>query len=351
MAIVGSDLSAVILAHLLSSEHELNTVLISAKQSMEDFRKGAEEHPISIDESLDFFPADEKSEEALAWLAEKVLGESVAGEIKETIPSTFESGEFKKFVGFGERKLTTIDAVEYYLQQRQQSLTLSPNQWVDLLLKQFKGEVIDRAQPTQILVEEGHVKALVINETKRIEADRFIFCGSSRDLLELVPQDVLPGRVRQKIAKAKLFHRLNLNLTFSEDMEHQSEIHVLMGTKDDFEPVIGQFQYMESEEGQKRLTSSWTYLMNNDEYEDPESMTSIVKYMKRQIKRAYPEAFEVVASESISVSRDSHGHLDLEDTRVKGIDNFFIGSSHLGDGQSHLAKITAAKRVYDQFFS
>ncbi|MEZ4870867.1 MAG: hypothetical protein R2827_01215 [Bdellovibrionales bacterium] len=55
VAVVGSDLSALILCHLLKNEHDLSTILVSAKQSLEDFRKGAEEHPINIDENLQFF--------------------------------------------------------------------------------------------------------------------------------------------------------------------------------------------------------------------------------------------------------------------------------------------------------
>ncbi|MEZ4870870.1 MAG: hypothetical protein R2827_01230 [Bdellovibrionales bacterium] len=91
--------------------------------------------------------------------------------------------------------------------------------------------------------------------------------------------------------------------------------------------------------------------MNEDEYEDPEIMTAVIKYMKRQIKRAYPECFDVLVSESISVVRHSHGRVDLAESKIKGVDNFFIGSSQIGSGEGLQAKISAAHRVYDEFFS
>ncbi|MEZ4870869.1 MAG: hypothetical protein R2827_01225 [Bdellovibrionales bacterium] len=79
-------------------------------------------------------------------------------------------------------------------------------------------------------------------------------------MLELIPPDVLPGRIRQKIAKAQLFHRLSMTLSFSETFDHHPEMHVLMGTKDDFEPVVGQFYTTKNDAGEDQLHSTWTYL-------------------------------------------------------------------------------------------
>ena len=351
VAIVGSDLSSLILAYLLSEEHDLKTILISAKQSLQDFRKDAVETPINVDETIDYYPATDHSRNSIDWLAETVLKQPLVSGAKESIPKTFESGEFKSFVGFGERKLKTIDAIEYYLQQQNLPLQLSPEEWVKLLLEKYNGEILHKSQPTQILLEEGKVKAIVLNETKRLEADRFIFCGSARDLLELVPQDDLPGRTRQKIAKSKLYHRLNMQLTFSEVFDHHPEIHILMGTKDDFEPVVDQFHLTTNDQGEQQLSSSWTYLLNSDEYEDPELMTAVVKYIKRQIKRAYPESFEILSGESISVVRDCYGHVGLDSTKIKGMDNFYVGSPQMGEGQSLQAQISSAQKVYEEFFA
>ncbi|MEZ4870868.1 MAG: hypothetical protein R2827_01220 [Bdellovibrionales bacterium] len=111
----------------------------------------------------------------MEWLSEKVLGQNIRGENREALPRTYESGGFKTFVGFGERKLKTIDVIDYYLSQNNIELKLSPDEWVNLLLQKYDGEILHKSELTQVLIEDGRIKSIILNETTRLEADKYIF--------------------------------------------------------------------------------------------------------------------------------------------------------------------------------
>lgn len=357
VAIIGSDLSTLILAQLLHAQHELKTVVISTKQSLQDFRKDINDQSICLDENIQFLPGDSESIDAIQWLYNSVLETDIESQINEANPVTFDGGKFKPFLGFGGRDLKTIDILNYYFNQQEAHLNLSPEEWAQLLIKKFEGDFLPKSFVTQVIVEDGRVESVILNETKKLAADKFVFCGSPKELLELLPSSVLTGKVRQKIAKSPLYTRLNLNIQHGTNFDHQSGIHVLVGTKDDFEPVVGRFAQGpllidggESTDS-KVLTSHWTYLLNDENYGEPEAIGAAVKYMKRQIKRAYPESFDGENQETIAVYRDSHGHVDLDSIQLKGLNNFFIASSQTRSTESYISRIQSAKCCYEGFFS
>ncbi len=342
VVVIGSELVSILTAQKLALSGR-RVALVPTKESLEDFRKDHSATDIKLNEPSTYIPFSSRAEGLINWLEDQFFSpKSLYSDIQEQPPVTFEGGQFKPFLGFGERALKTMDALQYYLCPKRFSLTLTPQEWADKIIKEAQFDLLDRSTITSFEIAEKQIVSATINGSKLIKADEFIFCSSPKELLKLLDNKVFAGRERQRLAKANLWSRINLSIEYKESFTHQPGMHVLMGSKDDFEPMVGEFFTLN-----ETLFSQWSYLLNEDQFEDAEVSGGVIKYMKRQLKRAYPESFDLIKSEKITVHGDTHGPIEglFVHLNIKNINNLYIAGPQLSDAGGVLSSLDMSQKI------
>ena len=94
--------------------------------------------------------------------------------------------------------------------------------------------------------------------------------------------------------------------------------------------------------------SQWITFMNDEEAEDSELVGAALKKMKRQIKRAYPNALEQLQFERIFVVPSFAGHGDLKlaaNQTLPGLSNLWIGSAQVHAQKNLLGALLQAEMI------
>lgn len=309
--VVGSGLTGLIIANRLSQETDKVLLLESG-----DHAGGWLCRP-----HLPFYPASESSTRSLQNL-ENLLGMKIFGDATESMPVTFDSGEFKPFMGFGDKAPDFYDEVAFYCAPQMLQLKLTPTEWIAQLINNFKGTVATKSIVTRFQVENGQVQNVLVNGTKKIQGRNFIFCGDIKDLERLIPHDFNGPKVRTKISKTKTWSRVTLIIDHKTKVTDSEQLHILMGTaQDEIVTCVGKFNNNQS---------LWTTFVADEEAEDPEITAHALKRVKRQIKRAYPDSFPEGITEKIVVQSGFGGHFDIKlnaNQTWPDLENLWMGSA------------------------
>lgn len=267
---------------------------------------------------LTFVPDEAVTEKLIAQLAQN-LQLHIDGDINSMAPQTFQQGHFTPFMGFGERKFKTIDAMSFYMKAPYRVLTTGPSEWNraarNLYLQDLEwGAVITYVLP----LEEGGFE-ITVNGAQKVRSTQLIWADDPQELVNVrLSESKIPQKLSQKFSKNQGFTAIELYLAHSQSLNFESDqqlpIQFLMGSKDDFEPCIGRFflrDFLRGGESSLSLTSTWMTLLPADVEEDTEFLGNMLRFMKRQIKRAFPEAAGNISSEKIIIRSKSHGAIDL----------------------------------------
>ena len=132
-------------------------------------------------------------------------------------------------------------------------------------------------------------------------------------------------------------------------MSDLQNIHVLNGTtQDEFGPCVGAFQAPAEVNGENLQYSQWLTFVEDEEAEDTEIIGFALKKIKRQIKRAYPDALENLKFERILVVPSYAGHGDLKlsaNQSLAGVENFWVGSSQVHVQKNLLGALLQAELI------
>lgn len=348
-AIIGAGLSGVSLANKLAQETS-SVALIEALDTFGGNNKKINFPTGPINNGLRFFPATNSTEKALLFI-ENQLGLSLIKNKLHRPPVTFESGQIKPFLGFGDTSPDFYEELVYFLNEESYELHLQPFEWLKLLFEKFQGEFIPKSYVTKIQVQGERVESLVLNGSKNLKAQNYIFCGSVRDLVKIIPEG-LGAKQKQKLSKAKTWAAICLDLCHSHVVTDLSNIHLLNGTtQDDIGPCVGQFlptlPPVNLNEPQMQ-TSQWMTFVDSAATEDSEIAATALKKIKRQIKRAYPQALEALQSERISLITN-YSHLNdfaLQGQQtLPGIENLWIGSGQVRSEKNITGSLLQAELV------
>jgi len=321
--VIGSGLTGVLSAHLAHRAGK-KVLLLEARDIVGGAVRRIQTDVGALPSSLEFFPENEISISLIQKLSD-VLGVQVLAETEETRPLTFDEGHFKPFVGFGDRKNPSIGELSFYNNPRSLKLLSGPDQWLETLLQLGIGDVQTLAEVTHFEVSEHNVTTVTINAANSFTAPKIIFAAPPKHLDLLFKQEDLAPKTRSRIAKSHVWTSVGLHLHHKQLQTQEMGLHFLMGSSEEFEPCVGRF-FTPEENGQK---SCWISLIPEEKSEDVEFIADTIKYMKRQIKRAYHEAFENLVNEKIVVAIQSHGHMQLkldEPSHFHEIKNFFVAS-------------------------
>lgn len=346
-AIIDSGVCGRLIAYELAKKSH-SVVLLETREALGPQRVFVETSKGRLKGHLEVFPETNENRELLNWFGE-VIHDNTTQKTYSQSPVTVESGKLVPFMGFGDKKFQSIDQVSYYNFNEVLPLSCSPEEWILQLDEIAQVEKFSGVEVTSIEVEEDKIANVTINGDKTIFANNFVYCGSIKEFAELIPIEAIPAKVRQRIAKTRTWSTVSMHIEHNEPMTDNYSLHFLMGSKTDFEPCIGRFFEPSSKDNnEKTQYSIWFSLVETELVEDPEHLGSVLRNMKRQIKRAYENLFDSVKNEKIVVDRESHAHFQLglkSEMHIPSLNNLTLASSQLATNIDFLGEIEMAQKT------
>lgn len=342
-AIVGAGLTGLSLAAALSRETN-NIVLLDGADSYGGLTRPIQFPSGTIDNGLRHIPATDLNQLALEHL-ESLLGLKLVKGVTDSPPITFEDGSLRPFVGFGDRSPEFYDQIAPLLNSRFFELHLAPRDWPALLMEKFTGQFMPRSHVTRVNVEGDLVTHLTINGAKSVRAGQVIYTGAIKPL-SVILGDLLNPRQKQKLSKNSYWTAVCLDLCHARQVTGDPSLHVLNGTTaDDIGPCVGRF-VTSVEDGPQ--ASQWMTFLDEEVTEESEIVAHALKKIKRQIKRAYPDALEGLVRERILLAPMVSGTGDLKlnaDQSFPGVGNLWIASAALSHTKGTAAALLQSRML------
>jgi hypothetical protein len=212
-------------------------------------------------------------------------------------------------------------------------LTLPVHQIINLIKDKFQGDIQTKSYVTKFNFTEDKLTHVTVNGTKQIYANNFIFAGNVRDLAVLMPDEFLNLRAKAKLKKDTAWMGLCLDLFHEIQPELQAveknNLFILNGTTDDdIGPCVGRFNTADTQTQPAHQVSQWMSFVDVDTAEETENIAEVLKKMKRQIKRAFPEMAENIKGERLYMTSPlSCGDIKLNSNgTLHKVDNLWIAS-------------------------
>jgi hypothetical protein len=345
--IIGAGLSGLIVASALSKETD-NIALIEAQDFIGGFNKPVKNSTGTINHGLRYVPDLPSAHRALEFVS-SLIGQEISTTSQELPPVTYESGQFKEFVGFGNNSPDFYEELAYFMTSSRLNVNIEPHAWPALLASKYTGDLFNRSYVTKINFTDGRATDVVINGSKNIHGQNFIYCASLKDLAVILPDGVISARAKQKLSKNIYWTGVGLDLVHTHEVTESRAIHILNGTtQDEIGPCAGAFHSPVLLDDGALQTSQWLTYVDEEATEDSEVVAVALKKIKRQIKRAYPSAFENLKSERIAVTPNCAGSVDIKrnaNQSLPGAENLWLCSHQLHPQRNLIGAIGQAQLV------
>ena len=343
VVVVGSGISGLIVA-VECLKKGLEVCLIDSA----DFAGGHSRliySPIGmIDNGIKYIPDNSSGRAAIEKL-ETLLGKEIKAQFVESGPITYHGGELKPFVGFGKAAPLFHREISYYLDPVRIEIEPKIGSLVGEMISILGDRFIPQASVTKLNGKLGEVQSITINGQKNISGKQFVMACSPKVLNLIHVDEVFSSKIKQKLAKNSFWTAVTLDLFHKGRVSSRAEIHLLDGTtQDEIGPCVGLFHDLQSvPTGDLEIQrSQWVTFVDDESSEDPEIIGVCLKKIKRQIKRAYPAAFDgsiPLYSEKITINPYAEGDLDskiIDGGRLNNMDNLWLAHSSVS-GISNLA--------------
>ena len=234
-------------------------------------------------------------------------------DLLEGPPTTFDKGQFRSFLGFGDKKISSLEAVQVFCSSKRFRPQLKvEHQWERVLQDTEQHLFLDQ-QVTGIHHEDSRITKLDLNGKSSISADHFYFFDHFQFLYEQLGQEL--KKAASQFAKAKWHSSVNLVIHHTERPEalELDDVYLLMGSKE--QPCIGQFLEIDGQ-----LVSRWESFFASELSLDAEMTGAMVKEIKKQIKRAF----------TFPESNKDHEHILIHDRVFADFEKSSIESGPIG---------------------
>lgn len=306
--VIGGGLSGLLVAHKLHSNGQKVKLFEASEKLGGRFSRGF----------LPFLPADTDQQNCLQWL--NSLGFQIEFVEQAHRPQIYENGHFQDLAGFGDTKIAGADYYLPLLSTAECKITPTFNAEYQRFLSQLPFEYQTLSELTGLAKTEDKLNVATINDEHQIGFKNLVFAAAPQKLMECLPAELLALKSMARLSKQEYWASINVQYDHESPMNAPAEVLFLTSQGQDLDVVAGRV----TEQGSK---SQWMTLIPMEVIEDTEKITQILRAIRRQIKRPYPEALNN-AKETLWITPYSHGG-DLPASQIKGIDNLWMAHSSL----------------------
>ena len=284
IAIISDGLAGFMLANVLSKKNHAVTLVDTDNQPKSN------EHFRNFD--IRFLPNTPAVCNGLSLL-EKCFSLSLDIRAVETTPLTIDGGEAKPFVGFGDSRSSAVQPLSFYNATSCLQIDGSKQNLVELSLARDQYKVLPYAELTAIHFNGSRIEKITVNGQTDIDAEYFIYLNSPRELIGVLPQELIGTKTRMRIAKSSSWTQINLQLNHASSSPPPiSDLLFLLSNQPEHSPCVGQFQ------GQ---SSVWTTFIPTELAEDPACVAENLKSIRKLVRKAFPEILPT-PQEAVSVN-------------------------------------------------
>lgn len=334
--IIGSGLTGLFLAHRLHHAGQ-RVALLEARPDLGGRSRRPGSH-IYASTGLDFVAATNENVALLEWV-KSVSPLALNFEVREHRPQLYDEGRWRPFAGFGDVDFQSITELSQYSHSHDILIEPGLEHVVRVLVEQLPFEAQTMSEVTGIKVEDGKVTEVVVNGDKSIKADRVVFTPHPTLLNHLIEGDGLNAKNRTRLAKMQAWTAVMLELQHPAPLVDDPSIRIFTHSAKEFEPVVGRvFGNM----------SRWMTLVPGEREAEHEFVGQCIRHIKRQLKRAWPTAFDTPVSERIFVQPNSMGQQSLktkDNFRFPEISNLFVGSHILGNQGGEIGSLELVREL------
>jgi hypothetical protein len=341
--IIGGGLTGLFLAHRLQRGGHTVTLLEARETLGGRYKRASQSQPYSSP-GLDLIPSGQEQMALLEWLKNH-LPIPLNLELREHYPQIFDEGKWRPFAGFGESNFQSVGELSA-LFGHTHHVDLQPplEQITRALVEQLPIEAQTMSEVTGFKVAEGKVTEVVVNGDKSIKADSVIFTPPPALANNFFAGEDLPIKHRTRLAKMQSWTAVTLELQHEPALVDDSSVRFFTHNAKEFEPVVGRVF---------GATSKWMTLVPGDREADHEFAGQCIRHIKRQLKRAWPLAFEGSAktNEKIYVQLHAYGQHSLrakETYRFPEISNFYLANHALASLPGELGALEPVKVLAEQ---
>ena len=308
--VVGAGLSGLMCA---TSLHRIghDVVLFEASDLVGGLCRGAHLGGQTLSYGLKLFPYSLELQRGLQLL-ESLLGRAVIAGTTSKPPVTFHKAGFQPFVGFGEDAPPFVDEISEYLKAEQIEVLSSPQDWIAWLQAELGDRLHFGNAVQKVEIGADDTRRLVFENGQHFGFTNLILAIPPERVPILLPEGLMATKAIQKLANSKTWTSLSLDLVHSHHVSDRTEAHLLMGTGESAHACVGGFREPTLIDQTPRQISQWLTFIAPEQGIDTEYIGQVFREMKRQIKRAYPQALEKLVSERILVAETSHAQVDLK---------------------------------------
>ncbi|MEE6249230.1 MAG: NAD(P)-binding protein [Bdellovibrionota bacterium] len=357
IAVIGAGLNGLIITHSLAKAGKKVILVESADRLGGVFQ----EHNMKLGKLPDFFSNQkyfsEAAENFSRWCS-RLFGEETAFVKVNPSTKTFDSGKFKDFIGFGDKAPVFVDELTAYTNteklQMQTSFSSITQSYIQELEALENVDILTNSILTAFHPLEGQIDLIEVNDGKKIEADEYVFTGSLFSLDSLSEEvEVLTKSQKQSLAKANSFTAVHLEFVHPGNELPIEEDFVLSAAKEKSQACYGQFSLADNFSGAQAEAyqmSTWLSFVESNLTNDMETTGNLVREMKRQVKRAFPEAIDNAVFERVVVTPDSHctNKVKVKDLKSTNFPNFYILSKELDESDGIMGRVKTAVDFLDE---
>lgn len=305
---------------------------------------------LMMNNGLRLLPDSADTRNALEFLS-TLLHTNLSLSQVESSPLTYESGGLRPFVGFGDAAPPFLHQIAGFLNSSRIETQPQPWAWCQALNENAGYELMTKSFVTRFNITDDKIASVTLNGQKEYTADQYIFTGSATLVKALLPNELWTPKAKSKFSKLKLWTQVGLDFVHATPVYEGSNILLLDGTtQDDLGPCLGTFQnhVIAPTEGQSEpttiTTSQWMTFLEDDEAEDSEILGQSLKKIRRQIKRAFPAAFEDLIFERICISPSTSATLPTG-SFLPEFENLHYGNGQLSVHQGVVGDLLQAQSV------
>lgn len=233
----------------------------------------------------------------------------------ESTPLTFDKGEFRSLLGFGDTKMEAMDAVLPFCKPNSVQVELIPEAFWQSIQSAIEPRLFLDQQITEVHFTDEQVTHITLNGTTRLDGGKFYFFDHFEFLIDQIGSKV--KKVASQFAKAQLYSSIALivhHKTPPAKFEVNS-LYLLKGSK--MQACLGMFT---SHNGQ--LISRWESFFPKDLTPDSETTGACLKEIKKQVKRAFSADDSLPDPEHIVIHNSVYADLEKSDIKNGKVNNF-----------------------------